>query len=94
MLYLKYVRSFLEISWDRNSLFSLRVSFEGTISIKVCLIKSILITESNQCLTVNMRLTTREYGILLASPSLRSGIQEHTEELNSAVFNILGYDIA
>ena len=33
------------------------------MSIKVHLIKNILITESNQRLTANMRLTTREYGM-------------------------------
>ena len=53
---MKYVRSLSEISWSRNSLFDSRVSFEGTMSIKVRLIKNILITESNQHLTVNMRL--------------------------------------
>ena len=56
MLYFKYVRSLSEISRNSSFLFDSRVSFEDTMSIKVCLKKFFLITESNQRLTANMHL--------------------------------------
>ena len=58
---MKYVRSLSEISWNRNSLFDLRVSFENTMSIKVRLIKNFLITGA-----VLARLTTREHGFFFS----------------------------
>ena len=68
-----YVQSLSEINWNRNSLFDSRVSFKSTMSIKVCLIKNILITESNQHLTANMRLTTREYSMRICTVHLSLG---------------------
>ena len=54
-----------EISRNRSFLFDSRVLFEGTMSIKVRLIKNILITESTSAYALinEVRLTTREYGI-------------------------------
>ena len=65
MLYLKYVQSLSEISWNWNFLFDTRVSFEGTMSIKVRLIKNIRVKpapNSEYAFISKVRLTTREHG--------------------------------